>query len=261
MTGASRGIGAAIAQRLAAEGGDVAIVARTREHHPTLPGSLEDTAARLESYGARVTVIVADIADEAERARIVPEAEGGLGGPIDVLVNNAAAAIYQPLAEYPLRRRRLTFEVNVHAPLDLSQAVIPGMVARGKGWIVNPSSGSARLATGPPFPEHVVGSSIGVYGASKAALNRMTNALAMELYGTGVRVNTVEPRAAVLSEGADALVGATLRQEQIESMEEMVEEALVLCDCEAEMTGGVHVSLDLIDHFGLTVRGLDGRVS
>jgi NAD(P)-dependent dehydrogenase (short-subunit alcohol dehydrogenase family) len=89
----------------------------------------------------------------------------------------------------------------------------------------------------------------------------MTNALAMELYGTGVRVNTVEPRSAVLSEGADALVGATLRQDQIESMEEMVEGTLLLCDCEPEMTGGVHVSLDLIDQFGLTVRGLDGRVS
>jgi citronellol/citronellal dehydrogenase len=258
VTGASRGIGAALAQRLAAEGADVAIVARTLDHHPTLAGSLKETAARLEVYGGRVTVIAADMADEADRARIVPEAEAGLGGPVDVLVNNAAAAIYQSLVDFPVRRRRVVFEVNVHAPFDLSQAVIPGMVTRGEGWIVNLSSGSARLAAGPPFPETVVGSTIGVYGASKAALNRMTNALAMELHGTGIRVNTVEPRAAVLSEGADALVGGTLREDQIESMEEMVEGTLALCDCATDMTGGIHVSLDLIDRLGLTVHALDG---
>ncbi|MGK4422518.1 SDR family NAD(P)-dependent oxidoreductase, partial [Klebsiella pneumoniae] len=74
-----------------------------------------------------------------------------LGGSLDIVVNNAAAAIYGPLVDYPLRRRRLVFEVNVHAPLDLAQAAIPAMVERGEGWIVNLSSGSARLTAGPPF--------------------------------------------------------------------------------------------------------------
>lgn len=260
VTGSSRGIGAALAQRLAAEGADVAITARTLDHHPTLAGSLEETAARIREHGARVAVVVADISNESDRARIVPEAEDGLGGPIDVLVNNAAAAVYQPLIDYPLRRRRLVFEVNVHAPLDLAQAVLPAMVARGEGWIVNLSSGSARLADARPFVADGVGSTIGVYGASKAALNRLTNALAMEFAGTGVRVNTIEPRAAVLSEGAAFIVGDILRPDQIESMEEMVEAALTVCDCDAAMTGNIFVSLDLIDRLGLVVHSLDGTL-
>ena len=150
VTGASRGIGAAIAERLAAEGADVAITARTLDEHDHLPGSLNETRRRLEAYGGNVAVVVADLSDEADRARVVPAAVDALGGPIEILVNNAAAAIYQPLAEFPLRRRRVLFDVNVHAPLDLAQAVIPAMRAAGEGWIVNLSSGAARSSEGPP---------------------------------------------------------------------------------------------------------------
>jgi NAD(P)-dependent dehydrogenase (short-subunit alcohol dehydrogenase family) len=132
------------------------------------------------------------------------------------------------------------------------------MVERGEGWIVNVSSASARYELGRPKELRKPPPFLGVYGASKAALNRMTVAFAAELLGTGVRVNTVEPRAAVMSEGAEALVGGTLSEELIESMEAMVEGALVLCDCSAEGTGGVHVSLDLLDALGRTVMTLDG---
>ena len=246
VTGASRGIGAALAAELARQGADVAVTARTLERHPTLAGSLNETAAAIEAAGRRAATVVADLADPDDRSRIVADAEAGLGGPIDILVNNAAAAIYQPLAQMALKRRRVMFEVNVHAPLDLTQGVLPGMIERGEGWIVNLSSGSAVHRPGPPFAESALGSTIGIYGASKAALNRMTNALAEELAGTGVRVNTVEPRAAVRSEGADALVGATLDQDLFESMDDMVAGALVCCDCGPDVTGQVLVSLDLI---------------
>jgi NAD(P)-dependent dehydrogenase (short-subunit alcohol dehydrogenase family) len=132
------------------------------------------------------------------------------------------------------------------------------MLAAGRGWIVNVSSGAARPWAGPPFDVGATGSAITVYGASKAALNRETNGLAAELHGTGIRVNTVEPRAAVLSEGARELVGSVLRPGQIVSMEEMVEAVAALCDCDEEVTGQTAVSLDLIDAWGLTVRSLDG---
>jgi NAD(P)-dependent dehydrogenase (short-subunit alcohol dehydrogenase family) len=102
------------------------------------------------------------------------------------------------------------------------------------------------------------GSTLTIYGASKAALNRITNGLGAELFGTGIRVNTVEPRAAVLSEGAAILVGATLRPDQIESMEEMVEGVMAVCDCAEDFTGRITVSLDLIETMKLEVRGLDG---
>jgi citronellol/citronellal dehydrogenase len=258
VTGASRGIGAAIAERLAAEGADVAITARTLEKHDHLAGSLTETQARLVRYGTRVVTVVADLVDETDRQRIVPEATEKLGGPIDVLVNNAAAAMYQPLAEFPLRRRRVIFEVNAHAPLDLAQAVIPAMRQAEQGWIVSLSSGTTRLHDGPPFQLGVLGPTSGIYGASKAALNRITSGLAAELYGTGIRVNSVEPRAAVLSEGAAELVGSSLRPDQIETMEEMVESVVALCDCPPELTGRIAVSLDLIQEQRLTVRNLDG---
>ena len=252
VTGASRGIGAAVAERLAAEGAAVAITARTLDKHKTLAGSLRETAARLERYGRTVATIVANLADDDDRLRIVPDAVERLGGPIEILVNNAAGAIYQPLSEFPLRRRRLIFDINLHAPIDLAQAVIPAMREKGEGWIVNLSSATARLAHGA--------STMAVYGASKAALNRLTDALAAELRGTGIRVNSIEPRAAVRTEGAVEMVGELLRQQPdlLESMEEMVEAVVALCACPEDVTGRIAVSLDLIAEWGLTVHNLDG---
>jgi citronellol/citronellal dehydrogenase len=258
VTGASRGIGAAVAERLAAEGADLVIIARTVDRHDRA-GSLRETLHRGRRYGVSATAVAADLADPASRARIVPAALDALGGRVDVLVNNAAAAIYGPILDYSSKRARLSVEVNVFAPLELAQAVVPSMLERGEGWIVNVSSATARHAVGPPFRTSGVSAQIGVYGATKAALNRITNAFAVELHGRGVRINTVEPRAAVLSEGAEALVGGTLRDDQIESMEAMVEATLALCDCPPDRTGGVYVSLDLLDELGLTVMSLDGR--
>ncbi|HEU5302728.1 MAG TPA: SDR family NAD(P)-dependent oxidoreductase [Acidimicrobiia bacterium] len=257
VTGSSRGIGAAVALRLAAEGASVAITARTLDRHPTLPGSLREVAERIDAVGTAPTLIVADLSDPDDRARIVPEAEAGLGGPVEVLVNNAAAAMYMPLVDYPLKRRLLTYSINVHAPIDLMQQVLPPMLARGEGWIVNLSSATARPAADPAAtPARIA--TMAVYGSSKAALNRLTNGFAIELTGSGVRVNTVEPRAAVMSEGAAAVASDVITPELTESMEEMVEATIALCDCPPDLTGRVTVSLDLIDELGLTVRTLDG---
>ena len=249
ITGASRGIGAATAVRLAAEGGDVAIVARTLEQHDHLSGSLNETAQHMRAFGRNVAVIVADIAQEDERGRIIAEAVDGLGGPVDVLINNAAAGMFAPTSEFSLKRSRVIFEVNVQAPLDLAQRVIPSMIERAAGWIVNLSSATARPVPNPAMT---------VYGASKAALNRITQGLAAELADAGVRVNTVEPRAAVMSEGAAPVIRGRVRDDQIESMEEMVEAVVALGDCRAEFTGRNCVSLDLIDELQLTVHALDG---
>jgi NAD(P)-dependent dehydrogenase (short-subunit alcohol dehydrogenase family) len=260
VTGASRGIGAGIAERLAAEGASVAIVARTvaEGDRANLAGSLESTAARLRSYGNPVAIIAADLTDGDDRARIVPEAVEQLGGPVEILVNNAAAAMYAQPSEMPLKRRRISFEVNVHAPLDLAQAVLPAMLEAGEGWIVNLSSATGRLQPGPPFKQDGLGATTTMYGSSKAALNRLTNGLGHELWGRGIRVNTVEPRAAVMSEGAEVLAGHVIKDDMIESMEEMVEAAVYLCDCDAETTGQVFVSLGLIADRGVTVMTLDG---
>jgi citronellol/citronellal dehydrogenase len=97
-----------------------------------------------------------------------------------------------------------------------------------------------------------------LYGATKAALNRLTSGLAGDLYGSGIRVNAVGPGVAVMSEGFADLIGDQLPAELFESVEEIVEAVTALCDCPADVTGRVFSSLDLIDEWALSVRGLDG---
>ncbi len=258
ITGASRGIGAAVAHRFAAEGANIAITARTIDQHPTLSGSLNETAERCQQFGGQVEIIQADLGNEKSRATIIPIAQEALGS-IDILVNNAAAAIYKGLDTYALKHRRLMTEINIQAPLDLIQQVLPSMLSAKEGWIVNLSSASKKHPTGPPFDLGGVRGVYGFYGATKAMLDRTTSALASELHGTGIRVNTVEPRAAVLSEGAEVVVGKILKPEQIESMEAMVESIMYLARCEPDHTGRNEVSLDVIDHHALIVMNLDGN--
>lgn len=261
ITGASRGIGAGVAERFAAEGAELALVARTLDRHDYLPGSLKKTQARCETYGGQVVALVADLSDAADRARIIPDAAEALGGHVEVIVNNAAAAIYQPMTEFSLKRRRLTFEVNVHAPFDLLQAALPGMTAQREGWVVNISSGTARYepgTAGRPAQSGRQNSTMGVYGASKAALDRLTFAFAQDLWGSGIRVNVVAPKSAVLTEGAAALMGDTLDPSTIEPVEAMAEAILLLSTGPEVLTGGTYRSLDLLAAHGAPVMRLDG---
>lgn len=258
VTGASRGIGAGIARRFAAEGAAVALTARTLEPEPEprpgLAGSLREETEAIEAMGGRAVAIAANLADDTERAGIVPQVEEQLG-PVDVLVNNAAAAMYSPTAEIPLRRRRLSFEINVHAPIDLAQAVLPGMRARRRGWIVNISSATSRRPKGPPFDAGLaLAHTTTTYGATKAALERFTAGLAAEIYADGVAVNSLAPVAAVRTPGADALVGDTLDANPgiVEPLELFVEAALALATCDpATLTGRVCYSRLLLEELGL----------
>ena len=262
VTGASRGIGAAIAQRLASEGAAVAVTARTLDEPATLPGTLAETVAAIEALGAKGIAIAANLAESDDRAHVVPEVEARLG-PVDVLVNNAAAAFYLPTVDFPLKRRRLLFEVNVHAPIDLAQAVLPGMLTRRRGWIVNLSSATSRALQGPTFdPGLALGATTTGYGASKAALERFTTGLAAEVQADGVAVNSLAPVAAVRTPGAEAHIGEVLdaRPEIVEPVEMIAEAALVLATCDpATLTGRITYSRPLLEELGRTARALDGR--
>jgi len=266
VTGASRGIGYGIARRFAAEGAAVAATARTLEPAPDAPldGSLQETVGEIETAGGRALAVQADLNDADDRARIVPAVEAALG-PIDVLVNNAAAATYLPNADIPLKRRRLTFEINLQAPIDLAQRVLPGMRECGQGWILNISSATSKHPKGPPFdPGFKLGFTSTVYGASKAALERFTTGLAAETFGEGVAVNTLAPVAAVRTPGADALVGDVMdaNPDIVEPLELFVEAALVLCTCDAQTTTGrICYSRPLLEELGREVRSLNGGPS
>jgi len=189
VTGASRGIGEAIGTRLAMEGANVVVSARTAESGESrLPGTLHDTVDRIRGAGGQATFIKADLAQAAERERLIEQAVAAYG-PVDILVNNAAITYFMPVADFPEKRFKLMMEVQVYAPFHLSQLVLPSMRERKQGWIVNISSG-AGIHPKPPFTRRGGGT---VYGMCKAALERFTSGLASEVFDDGIAVNVVSP--------------------------------------------------------------------
>ena len=156
VTGASRGIGRAIAQRLAAEGARVAVTARTlRPGEGTYAGSLEETVDVIAGSGGDAVAVVADLADvDADRGAIVHTAEAAFGAPVDILVNNAAAARQFELRFEGMHAAafREQVEVNVWAAWDLALAALPGMRAQGRGWVLNVSSQGAAPKVGTAVP-------------------------------------------------------------------------------------------------------------
>ena len=176
------------------------------------------------------------------------EAEAQLG-PVDILVNNAAVTFLLPYEDFPEKRFRLMVEVQLWAPYELGQLVVPGMKRRGEGWILNISSRAASHPAGPPFDSiHKGGFSL--YGTVKAGLNRMTTALAAELYDDGIAVNSLAPWDNVATPGAghhDLVDGFKL-----EGPEYMAEAALVLCSAPPkQVTGRIAYSQPLLEELGI----------
>ncbi len=170
VTGAGRGLGRASARRLAAEGATTVLVGRGRE-------ALHAVAEEIDAAGGEAKVIIADLSEESDVRRLHDEA-----GRVDMLVNNAAAEEqWGPIATADIDSWRRVFGVNVFAPVLLIKAFAPAMAERGYGVIVNMSSiGGSQPA---PF--------LATYGASKAALDMVSRTAAMELAGSGVRVNSI----------------------------------------------------------------------
>ena len=149
VTGASRGIGEAVAARLAMEGARVVASARTAEDGESrLPGTLTETVERIKKAGGEARFIKADLALREDRERLV-ETTVASYGPVDILVNNAAITYFIPVADFPEKRFKLMMEVQVYAPFHLSQLVLPSMKERHTGWIINISSG-AGIHPKPP---------------------------------------------------------------------------------------------------------------
>jgi len=206
VTGASRGIGKAIAVHLSQHGYDVAITARTvadgeaREHSSTLhrsdtrplPGSLASTGDLVSAAGVRTITVPADLTDRAS----VTAAAGAVlteWGRVDVLVNNGryvGPGHMDVFEDTPLELLDAHLEANVMAPLALTKAVLPGMLERGSGTIVDITSGAAYAD--PPAPAGKGGWGLG-YAISKGALHRIAGVLALELGDRGIRAYNVQP--------------------------------------------------------------------
>lgn len=258
VTGASRGIGAAIAKRFAAEGASVAVTARTLEPHPKLPGTLLETVDWIEQHGGEAVAIQADLANPASWPKVVEHATRELGD-VEILVNNAAAAFYAPLPAVSEKHFRLSWELNLHAPWELTQLVYPGMRERGDGWILNVSSATSHHPIGPPFDDFSKTSTL--YGATKAALERFTTGAAASLADDRIRVNSLAPVGAVMTEGAVALgVVPDDFAAEAESLEAMAEAALALCSGDdPTLTGRITYCSPILAELGRRVRTLDGK--
>jgi NAD(P)-dependent dehydrogenase (short-subunit alcohol dehydrogenase family) len=194
VTGASRGIGRQIALALAARGVAVVVAARTVDPHAHLPGSVVETVAAIEAAGGRALAVRTDVTAEADLAALVAITVETFGR-IDVLVNNAADThgASAPIDEYPRDAWLRQFDANVHAPFSLIALVVPHLRRTGGGAIVNITSGQGDLV--PPDPDdkpYRLGSLLG-YATTKAALNRLANALAPELRPDSIAIVNVDP--------------------------------------------------------------------
>jgi NAD(P)-dependent dehydrogenase (short-subunit alcohol dehydrogenase family) len=262
VTGGSRGIGAGIAKRLAAEGARVVVTARTMDpgDHP-YSGSLRETVEEIERIGGEAIPIAVDLSDpDFDRGEIVTRAEATFG-PVDILVNDAAASMYIPFTEISKHRFSISMEINVHAPWELMQRVVPSMRERGRGWILNISSGTARIPPGPPFVKTWIGGAC-IYGGTKAMLERVTVGVALELFDDGIAVNALSPQGGVLTPGASAVTFEKHFADMghVEPVETMVEAALALCNADPrQLTGRIASSLSLIKELSRPVYTLDGR--
>lgn len=253
VTGASRGIGEAIAARLAMEGARVVITARTAEAGESkLAGSLHETLDRIRGAGGQATFVKADLTQAAERERLVQEAVAAYG-PIDVLVNNAALNIVQRVADYSDKRYQLMMEVGVHAPFHLAQLVLPAMRERRQGWIVNISSGASRH----PKPTYKPSAGNTVYSMVKAALERFTTGLACEVYDDGIAVNVISP-GLVETPGvtANGFLSEAARA-RLQPITFIAEAVLALATCDYRtMSGRIDRAAPFLEEFALEPRAL-----
>lgn len=225
VTGASRGLGRAIALALAAEGAAVAVAGRTEQvWDERLPGTIGETVAAIEAAGGRAVAIRADLTDREDVARLAASARNALG-PIGILVNNAAftapgrppvpgapprarpaakAADGKPgwpgFVSTPLSAYRRHFEIAVFAAYELMQLVCPDMIEAGGGSIINITSVASRMPGDGPYRDRSGGVLPG-YGGSKAALEHLTQCAAYDLTDHNIAVNALSPSKPILTPG------------------------------------------------------------
>jgi NAD(P)-dependent dehydrogenase (short-subunit alcohol dehydrogenase family) len=251
VTGASRGIGKAVALVFAAEGAKVACAARTlNEGEHILEGSLSTTVSEIEKAGGTALAVPTDLSDEESCLRLVEITKQQLG-PVDVLVNNAAVTYLIPIKDMPIRRWDRSWAASMRAIFILSKEVLPEMIERHSGAIVNVSSGAAIGPGRGPYQSSSGGGGT-KYGAQKAAIERFTQGLAEEVYQSGISVTCLSPSLVVPTPG-------TLYHKLVSGMDdprgeppEVMARAILLLATEPldKVTGRVTYSQAILKEFG-----------
>jgi len=236
VAGASRGIGATVAEALAREGAAVAVAARS-EHDGKVPGTIHGVAERITSAGGRAIPVPCDVTSEESVETAVAQTVSEFGG-IDILIANAGVLWLGPIESTPLKRWQLCMNVNLTGVFLVTKAVIPHVKARG-------SSGSliAITTTGVGMIEH--GSN--AYWVSKAGAERLYLGLAADLKSDNIAVNCLSPSRVVLTEGWQAGGGGMeIPPEMVEPPEAMANAAVLLAQQDASgITGTIQRSEEL----------------
>lgn len=255
ITGASRGIGKAAAEIFAKEGAKVVCAARTiHEGDHMLEGSLQTTVDAITKTGGMAAAIAVDVSSEESCASLVAQTKK-LFGPVDVLVNNAAMTYFLPVESFPVKKWMVSFAVNFHGPFMMCQKVLPDMIARKAGAIVNVSSGAAIGPGRGPYKNPRRGSTL--YGAEKAALERFTQGLASEVYDYGISVTCVSPSNLVPTPGTIFHKLATGMDDPRGEPQSMMGNAILLLATEPmdKVTGRVTYSQAILKEFGWIKEG------
>jgi len=223
VTGATSGIGRAVALQLARDGAEVLVHGRDATRGA-------ETVAAITAAGGTASFVAADLGDAADVQRLASE-----GGDVDILINNAGVALFGPTAEFAVTAFDSMFASNVRAAFLLVAALAPGMAARGRGSIVSLSSmaGGVGLAGGA------------AYGATKASLEAMTRAWAVEYSASGVRVNAIAPGPVYTpaSRRSEAL-GETTPMKRASQPEEIAEAIAFLASPRASYITGTTIAVD-----------------
>ena len=225
VTGATSGIGRAAAVQLASQGADVLVAGRNPERGA-------EVVAEIQKAGGRARFIAADLSTEAGISSLAVEA-----GAVDVLVNNAGTAWFGPTQELTFDGYDAMFDGNVRSTYFLTAALIPGMVKRGGGSIINISSMAGKI--GMPGGA--------AYGATKAAMSSMTQSWAAELASDGIRVNAVAPGpvyTAVQAPEITAAVGESTAMKRAAQPEEIAESIGFLASPAASYITGAVLAVD-----------------
>ncbi len=233
VTGSSRGVGKNMATELAREGCHIVVAARTeQEADPRLPGTIYSTAEELQALGVRALPVRTDVTDE-ESVRAMVEAALAEFGKIDILINNAGIMFPAPLADLPLRRWDLVMRVNVRGTVICCQAVLPHMIERRDGVIINISS----IAADQPGRGNIS------YAVTKQALRKLSEGLAEEVKEQHVRVFALSPEGLVITPGTmyHRLPEQVPSGPFVEPPEAMGKAVVFLCGDEAKSLTGQHV--------------------
>jgi citronellol/citronellal dehydrogenase len=182
VTGASRGVGKVLALRLAAEGCDVVVAAKTVTPHPSLPGTIAETAREIEALGRRALAVQVDVRDDLAVEAMVKQALDRFGR-VDFLVANASALYWRPLVESEMKRFDLVMDVNVRGTFACARQVLPAMIAQKFGHIVTLS---------PPVDVHAAAGKI-AYAISKFGMTLIAQGLAEEVREHNVAANALWP--------------------------------------------------------------------